>query len=233
MNNNIDLKEIIFNNIKTDWKNILINNELDNISIFLNKEQNYYKNDIKIFPPNNLIFNSFNFRNINDTNVIILGQDPYINIGEAMGLSFSVPNGIKVPPSLRNIKKEISSDIGIELSENGDLTNWAKQGVLLLNTSLTVLQYKSNSHKKIWKKYTDNIIKLISNELENIVFILWGGNAKNKKKLINKNKGHLILEAHHPSPLSANRGGFFGCKHFSKTNEYLISLGKKPINWEI
>lgn len=209
--------------IKTNWKNILENiideEEIENIFI---EHEKKYGNDIKIFPPKNLIYNCFNHFDFEDLKVVILGQDPYINEGEAMGLSFSVPDKCKMPPSLRNIFKEIKSDLGIEISST-DLTPWAKQGVLLMNCALTVCQHKSNSHKKHWNKYTDKIIKYISENHSDIIFILWGNFAKNKKKFIDTEK-HIILESVHPSPLSARRG-FFGCKHFSKVLEY------KKINW--
>ena len=224
----MDLYNLV-DNIKTDWKEIIKEYDFSDIENFLNKELEKLKGEIEIFPPRNLIFNCFNFFNIKDTKLVILGQDPYINTGEAMGLCFSVPDGIKVPPSLKNIYKEMEDDLGITVNKNcGDLTHWAEQGVLLLNTALTVQQYKSNSHKKIWKNFTDYIIKTVSEDNENIVFILWGRYAQSKKKLIDCEK-HLVLEATHPSPLGANKGGFFGCKHFSKCNKYLRKNGKKNI----
>ena len=208
-------------NLKTDWKEIIKEYDFSDIEEFLNKELIILDNEIEIFPPPNRIFNCFNFFNIKDTKVVILGQDPYINEGEAMGLCFGVPEGIKVPPSLKNIYKEIENDLNIKMDKtNGDLTHWAEQGVLLLNTALTVQQYKSNSHKKIWKNFTDYIIKTVSDKNEKIIFVLWGRYAQSKKKLIDCEK-HLVLEATHPSPLGANKGGFFGCKHFSKINNYL------------
>lgn len=224
----MDLYNLV-DNIKTDWKEIIKEYDFSDIENFLNKELEKLKGEIEIFPPRNLIFNCFNFFNIKDTKLVILGQDPYINTGEAMGLCFSVPDGIKVPPSLKNIYKEMEDDLGITVNKNcGDLTHWAEQGVLLLNTALTVQQYKSNLHKKIWKNFTDYIIKTVSEDNENIVFILWGRYAQSKKKLIDCEK-HLVLEATHPSPLGANKGGFFGCKHFSKCNKYLRKNGKKNI----
>ena len=219
----MDLYNLV-DNIKKDWKEIIKEYDLSDIENFLNEELEKLNGEIEIFPPKHLIFNCFNFFNIKDTKLVILGQDPYINTGEAMGLCFSVPDGIKVPPSLKNIYKEMEDDLGITVNKDcGDLTHWAEQGVLLLNTALTVQQYKSNSHKKIWKNFTDYIIKKVSEENENIVFILWGRFAQSKKKLIDCEK-HLVLEATHPSPLGANKGGFFGCKHFSKCNKH---LGKK------
>lgn len=224
----MDLYNLV-DSIKTDWKEIIKEYDLSDIENFLNEELEKLNREIEIFPPKHLIFNCFNFFNIKDTKLVILGQDPYINTGEAMGLCFSVPDGIKVPPSLKNIYKEMEDDLGITVNKDcGDLTHWAEQGVLLLNTALTVQQYKSNSHKKIWKNFTDYIIKKVSEENENIVFILWGRYAQSKKKLINCEK-HLVLEATHPSPLGANKGGFFGCKHFSKCNKYLRKNGKKNI----
>ncbi len=178
------------------------------------------------------IFNCFKYTPLKDLKAVILGQDPYHNQGQAMGLSFSVPNGIVPPPSLVNIYKELYTDLGISPVKSGDLTKWAKNGVLLLNTSLTVRGGLANSHKNIgWEVFTDSVIKKISDNKENVVFLLWGGNARSKKKLIDTKK-HLILECAHPSPLSAYNG-FFGCKHFSKTNEYLIKHGISPIDWDL
>ena len=185
-----------------------------------------------IFPPENIVFNAFEQISENNLNVVIFGQDPYHGAGQANGLAFSVNKGVKIPPSLRNIFKELHSDLGIPIPEHGDLTDWAKQGVLLLNTILTVEEGKPGSHQNIgWERFTDAIIKKISTERDGVVFILWGNYAKNKIKLIDSNK-HLILQAAHPSPLSAYQG-FFHCKHFSKTNNYLMKLGKKPIDWKL
>jgi uracil-DNA glycosylase len=186
-----------------------------------------------IFPPENQIFEAFKFTSLQNTKVVILGQDPYHGEGEANGLCFSVNKGIKVPPSLRNIYKELASDINhFKIPNHGNIDNWAKQGVLLLNTSLTVIKDQANSHSKIgWHQFTNKIIETISNQKEHVVFILWGKNAHDKMEFINPNK-HLVLKGVHPSPLSASRG-FFGCKHFSKTNEYLVSKNLSPINWQI
>jgi uracil-DNA glycosylase len=186
-----------------------------------------------IFPPENQIFEAFKFTSLQNTKVVILGQDPYHGEGEANGLCFSVNKGIKVPPSLRNIYKELASDINhFKIPNHGNIDNWAKQGVLLLNTSLTVIKDQANSHSKIgWHQFTNKIIETISNQKEHVVFILWGKNAHDKMEFINPNK-HLVLKGVHPSPLSASRG-FFGCKHFSKTNEYLVSKNLTPINWQI
>ncbi len=183
-----------------------------------------------IYPDMFSIFNSMKRTPFKDIKVVLIGQDPYHNEGQAMGLSFSVPKGIDKPPSLVNMFKELKAELNIPISESGDLTGWAEQGVLLLNTVLTVRAHQANSHKrKGWEQFTDSIIKKISDNKENVVFLLWGGNARSKKPLIDGEK-HLILECAHPSPLSAYNG-FFGCGHFRKTNEFLISKGISPIDW--
>ena len=184
-----------------------------------------------VFPEKQNIFKAFTLTSFDNLKVVILGQDPYHGFGQAQGLSFSTPSNIKNPPSMMNILKEINDDLEKKsICEDGDLTPWAKDGVLLLNTILTVEESKPKSHHKLgWEIFTDNIIKYISDNKENIVFILWGSPAISKSKLINKSKHH-ILTSPHPSPLSAYRG-FFGCKHFSKTNEILKSLNKEPIIW--
>ena len=183
-----------------------------------------------IFPPAGQIFSAFNTCPFIDVKVVILGQDPYHGPGQAHGLCFSVNDGIPFPPSLQNIFKEITSDLGIPAPKTGNLTRWAEQGVLLLNATLTVRASQAGSHQgKGWEEFTDAVIKTISEKAENVVFILWGSYAIKKKALINASK-HCILTAPHPSPLSSYRG-FFGCKHFSKTNEYLQSVGKTPIEW--
>ncbi len=183
-----------------------------------------------VYPDMFNIFNSMKLTAFDDIKVVILGQDPYHEEGQAMGLSFSVPNGQKIPPSLVNIYKEIQSETGKEPPTHGNLTSWAKQGVLLLNTVLTVVEHRANSHKgKGWEEFTDGVIKKISEGREGVVFLLWGANARSKKALIDKNK-HLVLETVHPSPLSAYNG-FFGCGHFNRANEYLIKMGKTPIDW--
>ena len=185
-----------------------------------------------VFPPSPLIFNAFNLTPFNDVKVVILGQDPYHHIGQAHGLAFSVPDNIQKPPSLQNIFKELNQDLGIPIPTNGNLEKWAKEGVLLLNATLTVRAHMAASHTKIgWQRFTDAAIKALSDNRENLVFILWGNYAIAKENLINHNK-HLILKTVHPSPLSASRG-FFGCRHFSKTNEYLIKNNIKPINWSL
>ena len=193
---------------------------------FLKKEYSSHT----VYPPMYDIFNGLKLTPLENVKVVILGQDPYHEEGQAMGLSFSVPNGIKKPPSLVNIFKEIESETGDEMLDSGDLTGWAKQGVLLLNTVLTVRAHQANSHKgKGWEEFTDGVIKKISKNTKNVVFLLWGANARSKKQLIDSDK-HLILECAHPSPLSAYNG-FFGCGHFTKANEYLIKHGKLPIVW--
>lgn len=189
--------------------------------------------ELTIFPPANQIFEAFKFTSLLNTQVVILGQDPYHGDGEANGLSFSVNKGIKIPPSLRNIYKELATDIDhFKTPNHGNIENWAKQGVLLLNTSLTVIKDQANSHSKIgWQQFTNKIIETISNQKENVVFILWGKNAHDKTEFINPNE-HFIIKSVHPSPLSASRG-FFGSKPFSKTNHFLISKNLSPINWLI
>lgn len=190
-----------------------------------------YKN-YTVYPDMYDLYNCFRFTPFDNLKVVLLGQDPYHNAGQAHGLCFSVKDGVKLPPSLENIYKEIKTDLNIETCKNGNLTKWANQGVLLLNTSLTVREHQANSHSKCgWTWFTDNVIKLISDKKEHVVFILWGGNARSKKPLIDANK-HLILECAHPSPLSAYNG-FFGCKHFSKTNEFLIKNNLAPIDWDL
>ena len=209
--------------------------------INLEKEKDYYqklKEEIdkryqnsRVFPEKQNIFKAFSLTKLENLKVVILGQDPYHGFGQAQGLAFSTPSNIKNPPSMMNILKEINDDLGKKsICEDGDLTLWAKQGVMLLNTILTVEEGLPKSHHNLgWEVFTDNIIKYISDNKENIIFILWGSPAISQTKLINKSKHH-ILTAPHPSPLSSYRG-FFGCKHFSKTNEILTNLKKEPINW--
>lgn len=183
-----------------------------------------------VYPSMYDIFNSMKNTDFDDVKVVLIGQDPYHEKGQAMGLSFSVPKGVERPPSLVNIFKEIENETGDKMPTHGDLTGWAKQGVLLLNTVLTVREHAANSHRgKGWESFTDGIIKKLSDYKQGLVFLLWGGNARAKKPLINASK-HLILECAHPSPLSAYNG-FFGCGHFIKTNEYLIKHGKMPVIW--
>lgn len=185
-----------------------------------------------IYPPGPNIFHAFDVTPFNKVKVVLLGQDPYHNPGQAHGLSFSVPHGVPAPPSLINIYKEIHSDLGYTPPQHGNLEKWARQGVLLLNAALTVEAHRPMSHSKIgWHEFTNAVISLLSREKEYLVFLLWGGFAKSKQELIDKSK-HLILTAAHPSPLSAHNG-FFGCRHFSKANEWLLSQGIEPIDWSI
>lgn len=183
-----------------------------------------------VYPSMYDIFNALKLTPLSDIKAVILGQDPYHEPGQAIGLAFSVPAGVQKPPSLCNIFKELHAETGMDIPESGDLTGWAKQGVLLLNTVLTVRAHAANSHKgKGWEQFTDGVIKKISDRCSGVAFMLWGGNARSKKPLIDGAK-HLVLECAHPSPLSASYG-FFGCGHFVKTNEYLESMGKAPVDW--
>ncbi|HEY8689120.1 MAG TPA: uracil-DNA glycosylase [Chitinophagaceae bacterium] len=185
-----------------------------------------------IYPPGSLLFNAFDKTPFDKVKVVLLGQDPYHNPGQAQGLSFSVPKGITKPPSLINIFKELQSDLGIAPSPDGDLEKWASQGVLLLNASLTVRKNEPGNHSKIgWLEFTDAVIKKISEEKKGVVFLLWGKFAQEKQPLIDETKHH-VLKAAHPSPFSADKG-FFGCKHFSKTNEFLMQEGLQPIDWKL
>lgn len=219
--------------IESSWKELL-KDEFQNsyfLQIIAHLKTEKASNKI-IYPPGSLIFNAFNKTPFNKIKVVILGQDPYHNPQQAMGLSFSVPDGIKIPPSLQNIYKELKQDIGIKISNNGNLTRWAEQGVLLLNSVLTVRENEPASHCKIgWMNFTDAIIKKISDEKTGIIFLLWGNFAKEKQMFIDATKHH-VLRAAHPSPLSAYNG-FFGCKHFSRTNELLIQQGIDPIDWSL
>jgi uracil-DNA glycosylase len=225
-------KKISDVNIEKSWK-IALAEEFEQpyfaaIKAFLVKEKQGGK---IIYPPGNLIFNAFNTTPLDKVKVVILGQDPYHGPNQAMGLSFSVSRGVKVPTSLQRIYKELSSDIpGFQIPNHGDLTAWANQGVFLLNAALTVEQHKANSHQKIgWHKFTDAVIKNISDKCESVVFLLWGNFARQKKEWIDTSK-HPILEAPHPSPLAQ---GFLGCQHFSKCNALLVKNGKTPIDWRL
>lgn len=217
--------------IEAGWLNVL-KDEFNKdyflkLKAFLVEEKNKYR----LFPTGKQIFEAFNLTPFNEVKVVILGQDPYHGAGQAHGLSFSVPDGIKAPPSLVNIYKELKEDVGIEISKTGNLTPWAKQGVLLLNATLTVRESQAGSHQnKGWELFTDAVIKKLSDEKKGLVFLLWGNYAKQKGALIDATKHHVLV-APHPSPLA--RGGFFGCKHFSKTNEILKKQGQKPINWQL
>ena len=220
-------------NIGNDWDEVL-KGEFEkeyylHLREFLIDE---YKN-YHVYPNMYDIFNALKYTPYSEVKAVILGQDPYHGAGQAHGLAFSVQDGVTPPPSLRNIFKEINSDLGIDNSgKGGNLTNWTQQGVLLMNTVLTVREGQANSHKgQGWEHFTDKVIKLLNDHERPIVFILWGGNAKSKAKFIT-NPQHLVLTAAHPSPLSAFNG-FFGCRHFSKTNEFLVQNGIKPIDWSI
>lgn len=215
-----------------DWNALLkdtINGEnYKKIRNFLKEE--YFTREI--YPPMEQIFNAFKLTPYSDIKAVILGQDPYHEPGEAHGLCFSVTQGTKMPPSLQNIYKELKDDLNVDNGDKTDLTPWAKQGVFLLNTTLTVRRGQANSHQNCgWTEFTDEVIKIVNNHPAPVVFILWGRNARNKKSLIT-DKRHLVLESAHPSPLSAYNG-FFGCKHFSKTNEFLIKNGISPIDWQL
>jgi uracil-DNA glycosylase len=182
-----------------------------------------------IFPPGGRIFRAFELTPVDSVKVVILGQDPYHGYGQAMGLCFSVPENVPAPPSLRNIFKEIEDDLGVRMSGSPDLTPWARQGVLLLNAILTVRAGEAASHSTIgWQRFTDAVIRYVSDHCEGVVFLLWGNYARSKRDLIDGAR-HLILEAAHPSPLA--RGAFFGCRHFSKANDYLVRQGKTPVDW--
>ncbi len=218
--------------IHFSWKEILYDEfnspYFASLKDFLIKE----KQKFTVYPPGNLIFNAFNTTPFNEVKVVILGQDPYHGPGQAHGLCFSVPEGIKAPPSLINIFKELENDLGIAVPEHANLRYWAEQGVLLLNATLTVRANQAGSHQgKGWEQFTNAVIQNISKRKKNVVFLLWGNYARAKKSLIDLNK-HYVLEAAHPSPLSAFNG-FFGCKHFSKTNKYLEEKKIKIIDWKL
>lgn len=218
--------------IEESWKNVLSDEfekpYFEALVGFIKKEKSAGKT---IYPPGSLIFNAFDSTPFDQVKVVILGQDPYHNPGEAMGLSFSVPKGVRTPPSLKNIYKELQDDLGIPIASHGDLTAWAEQGVFLLNAMLTVERKRAGSHSKAgWQNFTDAVIRKLSEEREHLVFMLWGNFAKRKGALIDGSK-HLILEAAHPSPLAG--GAYFGSKHFSKANAYLEKHGKAPIDWKV
>jgi uracil-DNA glycosylase len=219
--------------IESSWKSLLTNefkqDYFNRIKQFIVGEKAKGK---EVFPPGKLIFNAFNLTPFNSVKVVIIGQDPYHGIGQAHGLSFSVPFGVKTPPSLQNIYKEIEQDLGFPIPNHGNLETWAQQGVLLLNAVLSVNADEPASHKAAgWENFTNAVIYHLSQQCNHLVFILWGRFAQEKELLIDSSK-HLILKAAHPSPFSAYQG-FMGCKHFSKTNEYLIKSGQEPINWQI
>jgi len=219
--------------IEESWKTALkpefAKTYFQNIVTFLKTEKMANRT---IYPPGSQIFNAFNTTPYENIKVVILGQDPYHGPGQAHGLCFSVAPGVPPPPSLVNIFKELQTDVGVAIPDHGTLTKWAEQGVLLLNASLTVRAAEPMSHSQIgWAEFTDNVIKKISEEKEHVVFILWGKFAGAKQVLIDETK-HLVLKAAHPSPLSAY-SGFFGCRHFSKANDYLMRNGRDPINWAL
>ena len=220
--------------LEAGWKQalaeFLLSEKMNNLRTFLREELHAGKT---IYPPNALIFNALNTTALSQVKVVILGQDPYHGPDQAHGLSFSVQRGLAIPPSLRNIYHELNTDLGIAPVKHGNLTHWAEQGVLLLNAVLTVEAGQPTSHqKKGWEDFTDHVIDVLNEQREGIVFILWGAYAQRKGQRIDQNK-HLVLKAAHPSPLAANRGGFFGCKAFSKTNNYLKQNGIEPINWQL
>lgn len=217
-----------------DWKMalapMLLSDTMASLREFLRHE---YACGKTIYPPKEKIFNALNSTPLSQVKVVILGQDPYHGAGQAMGLSFSVPKIIPKPPSLQNILKELAVDLHIPVSAHGDLTHWANQGVLLLNATLTVENGQAGSHQnRGWEEFTDAVIDVINQQTERTVFILWGSYAKKKGRFIDTSR-HLILTANHPSPLSANRGGFFGSRPFSQTNDYLVKFGKTPIDWAL
>ncbi len=229
-------QQAILANVKMpeDWKTALAkeltSDNMANIRAFLKQA---YAEGKTIYPAGSLMFNAFNLTPLSNVKAVILGQDPYHGAGQAMGLSFSVPKAIPKPPSLQNILRELSSDLGIAPSRHGDLTHWAQQGVLLLNSILSVEAQQAGSHQgKGWEQFTDAVIDAVNTHCDHCVFILWGSYAKKKGRFIDTNK-HLILTATHPSPLGANRGGFFGTKPFSKANDFLIAHGKAPIDWRL
>ncbi|MBP8027016.1 MAG: uracil-DNA glycosylase [Acinetobacter sp.] len=215
---------------KSGLSEFLLSPKMDELKDFLVQEK---KADKIIYPPSSLIFNALNTTPLANVKVVILGQDPYHGPNQAHGLSFSVQKGVAIPPSLRNIFHELNTDLGVVKPIHGDLTRWAEQGVLLLNAVLTVEAGQPTSHQKRgWEEFTDHVIDVLNEQRDHVVFILWGAYAQRKGQRIDQNK-HLVLKAAHPSPLAANRGGFFGCKVFSKSNNYLKQNGIEPINWQL
>lgn len=217
-----------------DWKMALapalLSGNMAKLRQFLQSE---YQAGKAIYPPKDKIFQAFHLTPLSQVKVVILGQDPYHGAGQAMGLSFSVPKIIPKPPSLNNILKELQNDLGLAISPHGDLSAWASQGVLLLNSVLTVEKDRAGSHQNQgWELFTDAVIEAINDNTEHSVFVLWGSYAKRKGRYIDTHR-HLVLTANHPSPLSANRGGFFGSRPFSQSNDYLMYHGKTPIDWQL
>lgn len=220
--------------LEDGWKyslaDFLLSERMEQLRAFLKSEMQSNK---VIYPPNAQIFNALNTTPLDRVKAVILGQDPYHGPQQANGLSFSVQKGLALPPSLRNIFHELNTDLAIPPSKHGDLSQWAQEGVLLLNSVLTVEAGQPTSHQKQgWEDFTDAVIDVLNEQREHVVFILWGAYAQRKGQRIDQNK-HLVLKAAHPSPLAANRGGFFGCKVFSKTNNYLKQNGIEPINWQL
>ncbi|MGV0924662.1 uracil-DNA glycosylase [Empedobacter tilapiae] len=218
--------------LDTSWKEVLKNEfEKDYFKTLTDFVRNEYKTKT-IYPPASKIFSAFDNTSFDDVKIVLIGQDPYHGVGQANGLSFSVADGMKLPPSLRNIYKELNEDLGIEISTSGNLEPWAKQGVLMLNATLTVEASNAGSHQnKGWEEFTDAVIEALSNQKENLVFILWGAYAQKKGAKINRSK-HFVIESAHPSPFAAHRG-FFGSKPFSKTNSFLKSKNLKEIDWKV
>lgn len=216
--------------MEESWKQLLKDEfEKDYFNDLVGFVKDEYNNQ-NVFPPGSQIFSAFNHCSFQNLKIVIVGQDPYHGYGQANGLCFSVKDGIRHPPSLQNIFKEIKNDVGIEIPMSGNLERWADQGILLLNATLTVRAGQAGSHQnKGWEEFTDAVLKVISHSREDIVFLLWGAYAQKKGSIIDQTK-HFVLKAPHPSPFSANNG-FFGCKHFSKTNQYLENKGLNPINW--
>ena len=218
--------------IERSWKDALAGEfgkpYFESLVRFLHEEKDAGR---KIFPPGSQIFRAFDLTPVKDVKVVILGQDPYHGPGQAHGLSFSVPEGVPAPPSLKNIFKEIETDLGVRMSGYPNLEKWARQGVLLLNAVLTVRSGEAASHSRIgWQEFTDAVIKYISDNCEGVVFMLWGNFARTKAELIDRSR-HVVLEAAHPSPLA--RGAFFGCRHFSRANAALVASGRAPIDWQL
>ena len=218
--------------IEQSWKNALADEfgkpYFESLVRFLHKEK---ADGQVIYPPGSQIFRAFDLTPVSQVKVVILGQDPYHGPGQAHGLSFSVPAGVPAPPSLKNIFKEIETDLGVQMSGQPNLESWARQGVLLLNAVLTVRGGQAASHSRIgWQEFTDAVIRYISDNCEGVVFMLWGNFARSKAELIDRSR-HVVLEAAHPSPLA--RGAFFGCRHFSRANEALASFGRTPIDWRL
>lgn len=214
------------------WDDILAEEFKKDYYLKLREFLKYEYNHFTVYPPMNDIFNSLRYADYNSIKAVIIGQDPYHEPNQAHGLAFSVKKGCPIPPSLKNIYTELEQDLGIKPPAHGELTEWAEQGVLLLNNALTVRRGQANSHRgKGWEIFTDRVIEIVAQKTEPVVYLLWGANAREKKKLIN-NPSHLILTAAHPSPLSAYNG-FFGCRHFSKANEFLESHGVEGVEWQL